>query len=135
MIPDQINRYSAAINILLHINGPTYPAVQVGGSRLIFGSPVTFPAGTARPNPPRSGTVVVTIDGHELCWHTAISVQDQPTRIVAVHLVNVDSDFAVNPLLAAAGRPRTRPPQSDNAPTSRPARRSPSRFSGKTKSG
>jgi len=67
--------YSAQVRIRLHVNGQTYRVAQIGGGRLIFDSPVTFPDTT--------GTVVMTVDGHEERWHVAIHGQSQPTRVVA----------------------------------------------------
>lgn len=70
--------YSAKVRIRLHANGQTYPIAQIGGGRLIFDSPVTFPQTT--------GTVVMTIDGQEEHWHATIPAHPQPARIIAAEL-------------------------------------------------
>lgn len=67
-------RYSAQVRIRLHVNGQTYRVAQIGGGRLIFDSPVSFPATT--------GTVVMTIDGQEERWQVAIPPQPAASRIV-----------------------------------------------------
>jgi hypothetical protein len=66
------------VRIRLHVNGQTYPVAQIGGGRLIFDRPVTFPAST--------GTVVMTIDGHEERWHADIHAASAPTRVITADL-------------------------------------------------
>src|SRR5437588_12789494 len=61
IVPSRESRgYSADVRIRLHVNGQTYRVAQIGGGRLIFDSPLTFPAAT--------GTVVITVDGQQHHW-------------------------------------------------------------------
>jgi hypothetical protein len=73
--------YSAQVRIKLHVNGQIYRVAQIGGGRLIFDSPVTFPKTV--------GTVVMTVDGNEKRWHVEIPGHAEPTRIVEANIISV----------------------------------------------
>jgi hypothetical protein len=66
------------VRIRLQVNGQTYPVAQIGGGRLVFDRPVTFPEAT--------GSIVMTIDGREERWHADIHPASTPTRIITADL-------------------------------------------------
>jgi hypothetical protein len=76
IIPRSLSQggYSARVRIKLHVNGQIYRVAQIGGGRLIFDSPETFPKAT--------GIVVMTVDGNEECWQVELPGQTEPARIV-----------------------------------------------------